>query len=31
VLSVDTDVIVKRGIDTIRVCVVPTKTNTKVM
>lgn len=31
VLAADTDVIVKRGIDTIRICVVPTKTNTKVM
>lgn len=25
-----TDVIIKRGIDTIRICVVPTKTNVKV-
>ena len=31
VLTADTDVIIKRGIDTIRICVVPTKTNTKVI
>ena len=30
VFIADTDVIIKRGIDTIRICVVPTKTNTKV-
>lgn len=29
--AADTDVIIKRGIDTIRICVVPTKTNTKVL
>lgn len=31
VLATDTDVIIKRGIDTIRICVVPTKTNAKVI
>ena len=30
-LTTDTDVIIKRGIDTIRICVVPAKTNTKVL
>ena len=31
VVAADTDVIVKRGVDTIRICVVPTKTNAKVI